>query len=114
VSPTTLTASYLRSLRDLVADDNHAATFQSMGQYRKALQQHIRLQLANLDEVVDQELIPLEPAGWRAFMNEVASFASCLVHGDTLAAKARALLRRRAVFQPAQPAPAAEAMQEAA
>ncbi len=116
MSSTTLTASYLHSLRDLIADDSQAATYQSLGQYRKALLQHIRLQLVSLDEVVDQDLIPLEPAGWRAFMTEVSSFASCLVHGDVLAAKARALLRRRAVFRSAPPAPGGEAaeMQEAA
>ena len=115
MSSTTLTASYLRSLRDLVADDSHAATFQSTGQYRKAILQHIRLQLVNLDEVVDQDLIPLEPAGWRAFMTEVSSFASCLVHGDTLAVKARALLRRRAVFRvAAEPVCAPAEMKDAA
>ena len=116
MSTTTLTASYLHSLRDLIADDSQAASYQSLGQYRAALLRHICEQLVALDEVVDQQLIPLEPAGWRAFMTEVSSFASCLVHGDTLAGKARALLRRRAVFSPAQPAPTADAssMREAA
>jgi len=116
VSITTLTASYLHSLRDLIADDSQAAGYQSLGQYRAALLRHICEQLVTLDEVADQELIPLEPPGWRAFMSEVASFASCLVHGDTLAAKARALLRRRAVFRSTSPASAGEVVkvQEAA
>ena len=99
MSTTTLTASYLHSLRDLIADDGRAAAYQSLGQYRTALLTHICEQLVALDEVADQELIPLEPAGWRAFMAEVSSFANCLVNGDMLAAKARALLRRRAVFR---------------
>lgn len=99
MSRITLTASYLHSLRDLIADDSQAASYQSLGQYRSALLRHIRLQLTTLDEVVDQELIPLEPAGWRAFMQKVSSFANCLVKGDVLAAEARALLRKRAVFR---------------
>jgi len=115
VSSTTLTASYLHSLRDLIADDSQAAGYQSLGQYRTALLRHICEQLVTLDEVVDQDLIPLEPPGWRAFMSEVASFASCLVHGDTLAAKARALLRRRAVFRvAAEPACGPAKMKDAA
>lgn len=114
MSSTTLTASYLHSIRDLIADDSQAASYQSLGQYRAALLRHICEQLVTLDEVADQELIPLEPAGWRAFMTEVSSFASCLVHGDTLAAKARALLRRRAVFRSEPPAVEVPKIQEAA
>ncbi|MDN4057154.1 hypothetical protein QPK31_02840 [Massilia sp. YIM B02769] len=114
MSTTTLTASYLHSLRDLIADDGRAAAYQSLAQYRTALLTHICEQLVALDEVVDQDLIPLEPAGWRAFMTEVASFASCLVHGDTLAAKARALLRRRAAFRSTPPAVDVPKIQEAA
>jgi len=108
VSATTLATTYLQSLRDLIADDAQAASYQSLGQYRAALLRHIRLQLTTLDEVVDQELIPLEPAGWRAFMQKVSSFANCLVKGDVLAAEARALLRKRAVFR-ASPEPAVQA-----
>lgn len=107
MSATTLTTTYLRSLRDLISDDGLAASYQTMGAYRAALLRHIGQQLTTLDEVVDQELIPLEPAGWRAFLKEIGSFANCLVYGDVLAAKARALLRQRAVFRAdAGPAPA--------
>lgn len=40
-----VTATVRESLRDVIASDAYAATFQTMGQYRNALLQHIR----NLD-----------------------------------------------------------------